>query len=42
MTLHPLIARLLDGEIQMADLPPELRAEGERPSACWVSLRATR
>jgi hypothetical protein len=30
MNVHPLIQRLLDGEIQVADLPPELRPEGER------------
>lgn len=30
MTLHPLVKRLLDGEIQLADLPPEVRSEGER------------
>lgn len=27
---HPLVKRLLDGELQLADLPPELHAEGER------------
>lgn len=27
---HPLVKRLLDGELRLADLPPELRAEGER------------
>jgi len=27
---NPLIKRLLDGEIELADLPPELRSEGER------------
>ena len=26
---HPHVKRLLDGEITLADLPPELRAEGE-------------
>jgi hypothetical protein len=26
---HPRVQRLLDGEISLADLPPELRAEGE-------------
>ena len=26
---HPLVKRLLDGELTLADLPPELRAEGE-------------
>lgn len=26
---HPLVKRLLDGELSVADLPPELRAEGE-------------
>lgn len=26
---HPTIQRLLDGEISLADLPPELQAEGE-------------
>jgi len=26
---HPLVKRLLDGELSIADLPPELRAEGE-------------
>lgn len=26
---HPLVKRLLDGEFALADLPPELRAEGE-------------
>lgn len=25
---HPLVKRLLDGELTLADLPPELRAEG--------------
>jgi hypothetical protein len=30
MNLHPLIQRLLDGDIRLSDLPPELRAEGER------------
>jgi hypothetical protein len=30
MTVHPLVKRLLDGELNVADLPPELRAEGER------------
>jgi AMP-activated protein kinase-like protein len=31
MTLgyHPLVTRLLDGELALAELPPELRAEGE-------------
>ena len=27
--LHPLVKQLLDGEITLADLPAELRAEGE-------------
>jgi len=26
---HPLVKRLLDGELQLSDLPPELRPEGE-------------
>ncbi|HEY3279866.1 MAG TPA: isoamylase early set domain-containing protein [Gemmatimonadales bacterium] len=26
---HPLVKRLLDGEVTLADLPPALRAEGE-------------
>ena len=26
---HPLVKRLLDGEVSLAELPPELRAEGE-------------
>jgi Glycogen recognition site of AMP-activated protein kinase len=26
---HPLVKRLLDGELSLAELPPELRAEGE-------------
>ncbi|HMH82931.1 MAG TPA: isoamylase early set domain-containing protein [Gemmatimonadales bacterium] len=26
---HPLVKRLLDGELSLAQLPPELRAEGE-------------
>jgi hypothetical protein len=26
---HPLVKRLLDGEVALADLPPELRAEGQ-------------
>ncbi|HXF96923.1 MAG TPA: isoamylase early set domain-containing protein [Gemmatimonadales bacterium] len=26
---HPLVKRLLDGELTLADLPPELRPEGE-------------
>ena len=26
---HPLVKQLLDGDITLADLPPELRAEGE-------------
>jgi hypothetical protein len=26
---HPLVKQLLDGELKLADLPPELRAEGE-------------
>ena len=26
---HPLVKRLLDGELSLADLPPELRVEGE-------------
>jgi hypothetical protein len=26
---HPLVKRLLDGELALAELPPELRAEGE-------------
>ncbi len=30
MTLHPLIQSLLDDECTIADLPPELRPEGER------------
>jgi hypothetical protein len=30
MTMHPLVKRLLDGEMSVAELPPELRAEGER------------
>lgn len=30
MTLHPLVKRVLDGELTLADLPPELRAEGAR------------
>lgn len=33
MTLHPTIVRLLDGELSLADLPPELRADGERALA---------
>jgi len=28
-TYHPLVKRLLDGELSLAELPPELRAEGE-------------
>jgi hypothetical protein len=28
-TYHPLVKRLLDGEVVLADLPAELRAEGE-------------
>ena len=28
--LHPLMKRLLDGEITLADLPPELRRQGEQ------------
>jgi Glycogen recognition site of AMP-activated protein kinase len=28
-TYHPLVKRLLDGEISLAELPAELRAEGE-------------
>ncbi|HVH66835.1 MAG TPA: glycogen-binding domain-containing protein [Gemmatimonadales bacterium] len=28
-TYHPLVKRLLDGEVSLADLPAELRAEGE-------------
>src|SRR5439155_1284084 len=27
---HPLVKRLLDGELSLAELPPELRAEGEQ------------
>src|SRR6184192_2119121 len=27
-TLHPLVKRLLDGELSLGDLPPELRGEG--------------
>jgi hypothetical protein len=30
MTVHPLIKRLLDGEIELGALPPELRREGQR------------
>jgi hypothetical protein len=30
MTVHPLIKRLLDGDIELSDLPPALRPEGER------------
>jgi len=26
---HPLVKQLLDGEVTIADLPAELRAEGE-------------
>jgi len=26
---HPLVKRVLDGELQLAELPPELRVEGE-------------
>src|SRR6266550_3897662 len=26
---HPLVKQLLDGDVTLADLPPELRAEGE-------------
>src|SRR5204862_275531 len=29
MGYHPLVKRLLDGELSLAELPPELRAEGE-------------
>jgi AMP-activated protein kinase-like protein len=29
-TYHPLVKQLLDGERTLADLPPELRAEGEQ------------
>ena len=29
MGYHPLVKRLLDGEVSLAELPPELRAEGE-------------
>ena len=29
VTYHPIVKRLLDGELALADLPPELRAEGE-------------
>jgi len=28
-TYHPLVKRLLDGELSLAELPPQLRAEGE-------------
>jgi hypothetical protein len=28
--LHPLVKRLLDGEVTLADLPPELRRQGEQ------------
>jgi hypothetical protein len=28
--LHPLVKLLLDGELRLSDLPPELQAEGER------------
>jgi Glycogen recognition site of AMP-activated protein kinase len=28
-TYHPMVKRLLDGELSLADLPAELRAEGE-------------
>src|SRR5205823_5942907 len=27
-TFHPLVKRLLDGELSLSDLPPELRGEG--------------
>lgn len=27
---HPLVKRLLDGEVTLAELPPELRADGEQ------------
>jgi hypothetical protein len=33
---HPLVKRLLDGELTFADLPPELRAEGEQ-ALRWVA-----
>ncbi|HYR98481.1 MAG TPA: hypothetical protein VEO58_05675, partial [Gemmatimonadales bacterium] len=26
---HPLVKRLLDGELSLAELPPELQAEGK-------------
>ncbi len=29
MEYHPLVKRLLDGELSLADLPPDLRPEGE-------------
>jgi hypothetical protein len=29
-TYHPLVKRLLDGELTLADLPPELRTEGQQ------------
>jgi AMP-activated protein kinase-like protein len=29
MAYHPLVKRLLDGELALAELPPELRVEGE-------------
>ena len=28
VTFHPLVKRLLDGELSLSDLPPELRGEG--------------
>jgi len=40
MTLDPLLKRLLDGEIQLTDLPPELREEGAR--ALRIARRANR
>jgi hypothetical protein len=33
---HPLVKRLLDGELMFADLPPELRAEAEQ-ALRWVA-----
>jgi Glycogen recognition site of AMP-activated protein kinase len=40
-TYHPLVKRLLDGELSLADLPSELRAEGEEALRLVANLDRT-
>src|SRR6266446_909260 len=39
--LHPLVKQLLDGDITLADLPAELRAEGEAAARLLAGVDRT-